>query len=152
MARHAARRDEKPRPGHCQQIIVASDRIEIRLSRVKIAAALEAGGRSQRPIAFNAEHLRRILAKYAIYYNEVRTHVSLGKDAPCTRPIERFGDVIAHPILGGLHHRYTRIYISEATGQEGLSRNGRPPLSRCICCKSWDLIHRTMSDFAIHPT
>ena len=28
-------------------------------------------------IALNAEHLRRILAKYAIYYNEVRTHVSL---------------------------------------------------------------------------
>jgi transposase InsO family protein len=60
-------------------------------------------------IAFNAEHLRRILAKYAIYYNEMRTHVSLGKDAPCTRPIERFGDVVAHPILGGLHHRYARI-------------------------------------------
>jgi hypothetical protein len=57
----------------------------------------------------NADHLRRILAKYAIYYNEVRTHVSLGKDAPCTRPIERFGEVVAHPILGGLHHRYARI-------------------------------------------
>ena len=54
-------------------------------------------------IVFNAEHLRRILAKYAVYYNEMRTHVSLGKDAPCTRPIERFGDVVAHPILGGLH-------------------------------------------------
>ena len=60
-------------------------------------------------IAFNAEHLRRILAKYAIYYNEMRTHVSLEKDAPCTRPIERFGEVVAHPILGGLHHRYARI-------------------------------------------
>ncbi len=60
-------------------------------------------------IVFNAEHLRRILAKYAIYYNEMRTHVSLGKDAPCTRPIERSGDVVAHPILGGLHHRYARI-------------------------------------------
>src|SRR5580700_11306693 len=57
----------------------------------------------------HADHLRRILAKYAIYYNEMRTHVSLGKDAPWTRPIERFGDVVAHPILGGLHHRYTRI-------------------------------------------
>jgi hypothetical protein len=43
-------------------------------------------------IAFNADHLRRILAKYAIYYNEIRTHVSLGKDASCTRLIERFGD------------------------------------------------------------
>ncbi len=45
----------------------------------------------------------------ATYYNEVRTHVSLGKDTPCTRPIERFGDIVAYPILGGLHHRYARI-------------------------------------------
>ena len=71
-------------------------------------------------IAFNAGHLRRILAKYGTYYtapiilygtyyNEARTHFSLGKDAPCTRPIERFSDVVAHPILGGLHHRYARI-------------------------------------------
>ncbi len=59
-------------------------------------------------IVFNAEHLRRILSKYARYYNEVRTHVSLGKDAPYTRPIERYGNIVAHPILGGLHHRYTR--------------------------------------------
>ncbi len=60
-------------------------------------------------MVFNAEHLRRILAKYATYYNEVRTHVSLGKDTPCTRPIERFGDIVAYPILGGLHHRYARM-------------------------------------------
>ena len=60
-------------------------------------------------IVFNAEHLRRILAKYVAYYNDVRTHVSLGKDAPCTCAIERFGDVVAQPILGGLHHRYSRI-------------------------------------------
>jgi transposase InsO family protein len=60
-------------------------------------------------IVFNAGHLRRILAKYATYYNEMRTHVSLRKDAPYTRPIERFGDIVAHPILGGLHHRYARI-------------------------------------------
>jgi hypothetical protein len=60
-------------------------------------------------IVFNAEHLRQILAKYTTYYNEVRTHVSLGKDAPYTRQIERFGDIVAHPILGGLHHRYARI-------------------------------------------
>jgi hypothetical protein len=52
------------------------------------------------------------LSKYASYYNGVRTHLSLGKDAPCTRPIERFGDIIAQPILGGLHHRYARILSS----------------------------------------
>jgi transposase InsO family protein len=60
-------------------------------------------------LVFNAEHLRRILAKYATYYNEVRTHVSLGKDAPCRRPVERFGHIVAYPVLGGLHHRYARI-------------------------------------------
>jgi len=60
-------------------------------------------------LVFNAEHLRRILAKYATYYNEVRTHVSLGKDSPCRRPVERFGDIVAYPVLGGLHHRYARI-------------------------------------------
>jgi len=50
---------------------------------------------------FNEDHLRRILSNYASYYNDVRTHLSLGKDAPCTRPIERFGDIIVQPILGG---------------------------------------------------
>jgi hypothetical protein len=58
-------------------------------------------------IVFSAAHLRRILTKYAIYYNKVRTHVSLGKDAPSTRAIERFREIIAQPILGGLHHRYS---------------------------------------------
>src|SRR5271166_4961833 len=43
----------------------------------------------------NAEHLRRILAKYASYYNELRTHVSLEKDAPYPRPVARFGDIVA---------------------------------------------------------
>jgi transposase InsO family protein len=60
-------------------------------------------------IAFNADHLRRILVKYAAYYNEMRTHVSLGKDAPHSRLIERIGEVVANPMLGGLHHRYARI-------------------------------------------
>jgi hypothetical protein len=41
--------------------------------------------------------------------DEARTHVALGKDTPCGRPIERFGDIVAYPVLGGLHHRYARI-------------------------------------------
>jgi transposase InsO family protein len=60
-------------------------------------------------IVFNEEHLLRMLTKFATHYNHVRTHISLEKDTPYTRPTERFGDVIAHPILGGLHHRYVRI-------------------------------------------
>jgi transposase InsO family protein len=60
-------------------------------------------------IVLNEEHLRRILTKFSTYYNESRPHVSLGKDAPNRRPIERFGNIVAHSILGGLHHRYARI-------------------------------------------
>jgi hypothetical protein len=48
---------------------------------------------------FGTHNLRRILSKLASYDNEVRTHLALGKDAPCTRPVERFGDIIAQPIL-----------------------------------------------------
>jgi hypothetical protein len=54
-------------------------------------------------------HLRRILRSYARYYNEIRTHRSLDKDAPVTRPVQRVGVIISHPILGGLHHHYVRV-------------------------------------------
>jgi transposase InsO family protein len=53
-------------------------------------------------------HLRRILKSYASYYNEIRTHRSLGKDAPISRPVQRAGSLETFPILGGLHHRYFR--------------------------------------------
>ena len=60
-------------------------------------------------VVFGDAHLRRILADYAGYYNELRTHLSLDKDSPTYRPIQRFGQLATKPILGGLHHRYGRI-------------------------------------------
>ncbi len=54
-------------------------------------------------------HLRRIIISYAAYYNSVRTHRSLNKDAPIFRPIQQIGIIRSHPILGGLHHQYVRI-------------------------------------------
>ena len=60
-------------------------------------------------VVFGEAHLRRILAAYAGYYNELRTHLSLGKDSPRCRPIQRLGQLAARPILGGLHHQYCRI-------------------------------------------
>src|SRR5437660_927993 len=62
-----------------------------------------------RMLIFGAAHLRRILSMYAIYYNESRTHLSLHKDAPLHRAIQRSGTVVAVPVLGRLHHRYARI-------------------------------------------
>ena len=49
MARHAARRDEKPRPGHCRTGNHCGQSDRHLAERAKIAAALEAGGGSQRP-------------------------------------------------------------------------------------------------------
>jgi transposase InsO family protein len=60
-------------------------------------------------IVLGEAHLRRILTKYAAYYNELRTHRSLNKDAPIHRAIQHVGDIASTPVLGGLHHHYVRI-------------------------------------------
>ena len=60
-------------------------------------------------IVLGEAHLRRTLKSYADYYNSVRTHRSLHKDAPMSRPIHRSGVFSSRPILGGLHHHYGRI-------------------------------------------
>ena len=59
-------------------------------------------------VVFDEAHLRRILAAYAAHYNELRTHLSLSKDSPCHRSVQRLGQLAAQPILGGLHHEYCR--------------------------------------------
>jgi transposase InsO family protein len=60
-------------------------------------------------LIFGARHLRRILTSYSCYYNETRTHLSLDKDAPLGRAVQRDGTIVATPILSGLHHCYARI-------------------------------------------
>src|SRR5882762_7229876 len=60
-------------------------------------------------IVLGKEHLRRILKNYADYYNGVRTHRSLNKDAPVSRQVQRSGVINSHAILGGLHRQYVRI-------------------------------------------
>jgi len=53
--------------------------------------------------------LRRVLTLYSRYYNETRTHLGLGKDAPLRRAVQRSGNIVTTPVLSGLHHRYERI-------------------------------------------
>ncbi|MBZ0264205.1 integrase core domain-containing protein [bacterium] len=62
-------------------------------------------------IIFNEKHLKRVLRQYIEgYYNVSRTHLSLDKDWPEPRVIEtpEMGKIVGIPILGGLHHRYSR--------------------------------------------
>jgi transposase InsO family protein len=60
-------------------------------------------------VALGDAHLRRTLQSYARYYNEMRTHRSLDKDSPVSRPVQRTGCIVSHALLGGLHHQYCRI-------------------------------------------
>ena len=62
-------------------------------------------------VVLNETHLRRVLRDYLTYYHRCRTHLSLEKDAPEPRPVERpdQDEVIEMPMVGGLHHRYSRL-------------------------------------------
>jgi transposase InsO family protein len=59
-------------------------------------------------VVLGEAHLRRIPRAYAGYYNNIRTHRSLAKDAPVSRPVQRTGIIRSNSILGGLHHHYVR--------------------------------------------
>jgi hypothetical protein len=50
------------------------------------------------------------------YHNEIRTHLSLEKDAPVSRAVKLAGTILCRPVLGGLHHQYVRIWFTTGTG------------------------------------
>ena len=65
-------------------------------------------------VVLGEAHLRRILRAYAGYYNDIRTHRSLDKDAPVSRPVQRTGIIkfirdpwrTSSPLRSGLGFRY----------------------------------------------
>ena len=61
-------------------------------------------------LVWNSRSLRRTLQRYFAYYEGCRTHLSLAKDAPLSRPVQppALGKVIEIPQVGGLHHLYIR--------------------------------------------
>jgi putative transposase len=62
-------------------------------------------------IVLNEASQRRVLKSYFDYYERSRTHLSLDKDAPDTRPIQPawMGRIVEISQVGGLHHRYERV-------------------------------------------
>jgi transposase InsO family protein len=60
-------------------------------------------------VALGEQHLRRFLKSYAEYYNTARTHRSLAKDTPVSRPVQRIGRIVSDALVSGLHHQYVRI-------------------------------------------
>jgi transposase InsO family protein len=60
-------------------------------------------------MVFGERHLRYLLADYLSYYNGVRTHLALDKDAPLHRPVQTIGRIASVSWLGGLHRQYVRM-------------------------------------------
>ena len=61
-------------------------------------------------IVLHEPALRRVLRSYFEYHSRSRTHLSLEKDAPISRPVQppECGKVVELPEVGGLHDRYER--------------------------------------------
>ncbi len=60
-------------------------------------------------IPLSERHLRSVLIEYVEYYNATRPHRTLELETPeGPRQVQRHGRVVAHPVLGGVHHRYER--------------------------------------------
>jgi transposase InsO family protein len=56
-------------------------------------------------LIFGERHLRRALTLYSLYYNETRTHLGLGKDAPLRRAVERSGLSLLKIQFGAIEDR-----------------------------------------------
>jgi hypothetical protein len=80
-------------------------------------------------IVLGEVHLRGILKYYAHYYNGVRTHRSLDKDAPVFRPVQRTGVISSRAILGGLHHHYACVSVFGTHRQSCSTANERNELA-----------------------
>src|SRR5258706_15197291 len=93
--------------GHSRSTNVAAVTLAKRICRK--ADRFDPQGCVDHIIVLGERHLRHVLLSYMQYYNEVRTHPSLNKDAPVSRAVDRAGHILCRPILGGLHHQYVRI-------------------------------------------
>ena len=59
-------------------------------------------------IAYGERHLPKVPREYVGYCEEVRPHLSLDRNSPVPRREVSKGEILATPVLGGLHHRYRR--------------------------------------------
>jgi putative transposase len=60
-------------------------------------------------ILLGERHLYRVVKEYVGYFNTARPHQGVGQRIPSEpEPSAGEGDILAFPVLGGLHHDYRR--------------------------------------------
>jgi hypothetical protein len=90
--------------------LVKARRDAKRTQRARVLAiGPEAMASSQEGVSPDFGGLRHVLLSYMKCYNEAGTHLSLNKDAPAPRAVERAGHILCRSVLCGLHHQCVRI-------------------------------------------
>jgi Integrase core domain len=101
-------------------------------------------------VVLSEAHLRRVLAAYAGYYNELRTHLSLGKDPPRHQPVQRLA---CSPLsrssadctmnIAGRSFRQGQLFVPRTVRNRGAafgrvqSCSVRQAIGRCNIAPSW---------------
>ena len=57
---------------------------------------------------FGKVHLEYLLEEFVNYYNTYRPHSSMGNQPLKEYEKQKDGEIFIEPILGGLHHHYSR--------------------------------------------
>ena len=63
-------------------------------------------------LVLDDHHLARLAREYVAFFNLRRPHQGIAQRTPvgsATASAEAEGEIIAHPVLGGLHHDYCRV-------------------------------------------
>jgi transposase InsO family protein len=65
-------------------------------------------------LIMSEEHLRRVLTEYVSYFNRSRPHQGINQHVPepgnpAASSTNATGNVVAFPVLGGLHHAYRKV-------------------------------------------
>ena len=79
---------------------------------VNVAAEMEVLRREclDHILILSEKHLRRVVQEYVCYFNEDRSHQDINQripSAPISWPVGE-GEIVACPMLSGLHHAYSR--------------------------------------------
>jgi hypothetical protein len=82
-------------------------------------------------IVLGEAHLLRILKSYARYYNEMRTHLALDKDAPVSRPVRRTGVVRSRAIVASIQSPDGATCSEDVAASFGCDRSNIVPAMMC---------------------